>query len=261
MRASMGGADPAHLRQGEALSLLHLFDGRPTGQDRLQGPHDPDGQARSSGGRLSGASVARSAPGTGHARRASRPARGTGWTPPNPSERTHQTGGGSRTAPEASLRRHRKRDCRSRRSVFERASGRVDGNARPGTDRRRAREKRYPERRPTSVAGASAPDGSVRSPEDAWKRRRLSGDHLRAFAQRVEVADREVRIMGSHDELIRVLAASNGVGTAANSVRIYVPGWRRGRDSNPRYPFGVYSLSRGAPSTTRPPLRATHGLS
>ena len=31
--------------------------------------------------------------------------------------------------------------------------------------------------------------------------------------------------------------------------------WRRGWDSNPRYAFDVYSLSRGAPSTTRPPLR------
>ena len=30
--------------------------------------------------------------------------------------------------------------------------------------------------------------------------------------------------------------------------------WRRGRDSNPRDAFGAYSLSRGAPSTTRPPL-------
>ena len=32
---------------------------------------------------------------------------------------------------------------------------------------------------------------------------------------------------------------------------------RRGRDSNPRYPFGVYTLSRRAPSTTRPPLPAS----
>ena len=31
--------------------------------------------------------------------------------------------------------------------------------------------------------------------------------------------------------------------------------WRRGRDSNPRYPRGVYRFSRPAPSTTRPPLR------
>ena len=30
--------------------------------------------------------------------------------------------------------------------------------------------------------------------------------------------------------------------------------WRRVRDSNPRYPFGVYTLSRRAPSTTRTTL-------
>src|SRR5882757_6513301 len=30
--------------------------------------------------------------------------------------------------------------------------------------------------------------------------------------------------------------------------------WRRGRDSNPRRAFDPYALSRGAPSTTRPPL-------
>ena len=51
-------------------------------------------------------------------------------------------------------------------------------------------------------------------------------DHLQALAQRVEVAEREVRIMGSHDELIRVLAASNGVESVANRVRTYVPRWR-----------------------------------
>ena len=31
--------------------------------------------------------------------------------------------------------------------------------------------------------------------------------------------------------------------------------WLSGWDSNPRDPFGAYSLSRGAPSTARPPLR------
>ena len=31
--------------------------------------------------------------------------------------------------------------------------------------------------------------------------------------------------------------------------------WRRGRDSNPRWAFDPYSLSRGAPSAARPPLR------
>jgi hypothetical protein len=32
-------------------------------------------------------------------------------------------------------------------------------------------------------------------------------------------------------------------------------GWRRGRDSNPRYGITVYTLSRRAPSTTRTPLQ------
>ena len=32
--------------------------------------------------------------------------------------------------------------------------------------------------------------------------------------------------------------------------------WRRGRDSNPRDPFGAYAISSRAPSTTRPPLPA-----
>jgi hypothetical protein len=31
--------------------------------------------------------------------------------------------------------------------------------------------------------------------------------------------------------------------------------WRRERDSNPRYAINVYTLSRRAPSTARPPLR------
>jgi hypothetical protein len=38
-------------------------------------------------------------------------------------------------------------------------------------------------------------------------------------------------------------------------VRRCKTAWRSGRDSNPRYAFDVYSLSRRAPSTTRPPLR------
>jgi hypothetical protein len=42
---------------------------------------------------------------------------------------------------------------------------------------------------------------------------------------------------------------------AAESVGDPWRGWRRGWDSNPREAFDLYSLSRGAPSTTRPPLR------
>ena len=79
-------------------------------------------------------------------------------------------------------------------------------------------------------------------------------DHLRALAQRVEVANREVRIMGSHDELIRVLASSDGVETAANDVRTYVPRWRKGWDSNPRM-LAHRRFSRPVHSTTLPPFR------
>ncbi len=40
------------------------------------------------------------------------------------------------------------------------------------------------------------------------------------------------------------------------SLRELFSNWRRGRDSNPRWRFKPpYSLSRGAPSASRPPLR------
>ena len=52
-------------------------------------------------------------------------------------------------------------------------------------------------------------------------------DHLRALVQRVEVADDEVRIMGSKSELLRTLVAASSVETAAfgvqNSVRNGAP--------------------------------------
>jgi mRNA-degrading endonuclease toxin of MazEF toxin-antitoxin module len=53
-------------------------------------------------------------------------------------------------------------------------------------------------------------------------------EHLRALAQRVEVADKEVRIIGSKGDLLRTLAAASG-------VRSSVPRWRTGWDSNPRW--------------------------
>jgi site-specific DNA recombinase len=60
-------------------------------------------------------------------------------------------------------------------------------------------------------------------------------DHLRALAQRVEVGDREVRIIGSKSDLLRALAAASGAPSAAGGVRSSVLKWRRGWDSNPRY--------------------------
>ena len=90
----------------------------------------------------------------------------------------------------------------------------------------------------------------------ARQRIRLEGggyrrDHLRSLAQRVEVAEGEVRITGSKTRLLQTLVGKPGV----NAVPTQGLKWRSGRDSNPRYAFDVYSLSRRAPSTTRPPLR------
>src|SRR3569833_2922735 len=42
--------------------------------------------------------------------------------------------------------------------------------------------------------------------------------------------------------------------TTADEVGQSAWNWRRGWDSNPRDPLGVCALSRGVPSTTRPPL-------
>ncbi len=60
-------------------------------------------------------------------------------------------------------------------------------------------------------------------------------EHLRALAQRVEVAENEVRILGSKGDLLRTLAAASGVKSAMPGVRSSVPSWRREWDSNPRY--------------------------
>jgi site-specific DNA recombinase len=71
----------------------------------------------------------------------------------------------------------------------------------------------------------------------ARERIRLEGggyrrDHLRALAQRVEVDTGEVRIMGSKSRLLQTLVAGSGV----ISVPTQGLKWRRGWDSNPRYP-------------------------
>jgi len=67
----------------------------------------------------------------------------------------------------------------------------------------------------------------------ARKRMRIEGggyrrDHLRALAQRVEVADHEVRIMGSKSDLLKTLAAISGVKSATGGVRSSVLDWRKG---------------------------------
>ena len=58
-------------------------------------------------------------------------------------------------------------------------------------------------------------------------------DHLRALAQRVEVDEREVRIMGHKSALLRTLVAASGGKTAGIGVPSFVPKWRAQGDSNP----------------------------
>ena len=61
-------------------------------------------------------------------------------------------------------------------------------------------------------------------------------DHLRALAQRVEVADAEVRIMGSKSELLRTLVAASGGKSSVVGVQSSVLKWRARKDSNLRPP-------------------------
>ncbi|KAK0359804.1 hypothetical protein LTR94_029823, partial [Friedmanniomyces endolithicus] len=69
----------------------------------------------------------------------------------------------------------------------------------------------------------------IRGHEGGYRR-----DHLRALAQRVEVADDEVRIMGRKSDLLQTLVAASSGETAAFAVRSSVLKWRARRDSNPR---------------------------
>jgi len=65
------------------------------------------------------------------------------------------------------------------------------------------------------------------------------GDHLRALAQRVEAADREVRIVGSISNLLQALAAASGVKPATPGARSSVLKWRAMNDSDEHYVFAV----------------------
>ncbi len=88
----------------------------------------------------------------------------------------------------------------------------------------------------TSGSKAVTPQMLSKFARTARQRIRLEGggyrrDHLRALAQRVEVADGEVRIMGSKSRLLQTLVANSSV----NSVPTQGLKWRMGWDSNPRW--------------------------
>ncbi|MBN9062135.1 MAG: hypothetical protein BGP06_05215 [Rhizobiales bacterium 65-9] len=55
-------------------------------------------------------------------------------------------------------------------------------------------------------------------------------DHVRAFAQRVEVADDAIYLKGSKSTLLRTLVATKGRKTAGTGVPGFIPRWRKGWD-------------------------------
>src|SRR5499426_84266 len=116
-------------------------------------------------------------------------------------------------------------------------------------DQAKADSERAQARLASSAHQAITPQMVARFAATARKRMRLDGggyrrDHLRAFAQRVEVADREVFIKGSKDELLRTLVAIGSGKLAETGVPSSVLKWRRGRDSNPRYgcPYAAFRV-------------------
>ena len=89
---------------------------------------------------------------------------------------------------------------------------------------------------------AITPTMVQKSARTARERIRIDGggyrrEYLRALAQRVKVAEREVLITGPKGYLLRTLAATSGVKSAKPGVRSSVLNWRRVRDSNPRQSF------------------------
>jgi hypothetical protein len=72
-------------------------------------------------------------------------------------------------------------------------------------------------------------------------------DHLRALAQRVEVADREVRIIGSKSNLLQTLTAAAGAKPATPRRSQFCPELAEGAGFEPAIRFPVCTLSKRVP--------------
>jgi hypothetical protein len=84
--------------------------------------------------------------------------------------------------------------------------------------------------------GRTSPSGCLPRRDHLHEYRR---DRLRALAQRVEVADNEVRIMGSKNDLLRTLVAASGGKSAAIGVPGFVREWRAVRDEDENYVYAI----------------------
>ena len=111
--------------------------------------------------------------------------------------------------------------------------------------------------RPTPRNGHRGPaDGgrhAVETREDPFHPADFPGSCLRDALRK---AGSRINARGCHRPACRSQSVI-GIWAPADDRRNGARGWRRERDSNPRYRFWpVYSLSRGAPSTSRPSLRS-----
>jgi len=92
----------------------------------------------------------------------------------------------------------------------------------------------FPARRSAILAPTSQTTPTDRTRPCRQSGRHLRyGDHLRALAQRVEVADTEVRIMGSKSELPRTLVAVSSGKPGVAGVHSSILKWRTGPGVNP----------------------------
>ncbi len=228
-----GDDDP--YRQRRALPLLHMLDQGPAGTVRLHRHDRADGEAGRAGRRASGGPIAR--PGA--------VGRGAGDGPCRRQERTER-----RRDHIAELnKRGTETDLRLKRLYDAIESGVADLDDPDLKDRiaslKAIRDQSRVDAERASAMLESVGQKAITAPmlakfaQTARQRMRLPGggyrrDHLRALAQRVEVNDGEVRIMGSKSDLLRTLAAAGGSGTLQGAVPSFVPKWRSGRDSNPR---------------------------
>ena len=119
----------------------------------------------------------------------------------------------------------------------------VDAAARSAARLRRGRSARTGPRCPARASVSSSANSSTSSTTSPRLSRERRGQRVeRGARDRLDLGGGGRRSEAAHRRRI-------GVSDTARQ------GWRSGRDSNPRYGFAVYSLSRRAPSTTRPPLR------
>jgi site-specific DNA recombinase len=77
--------------------------------------------------------------------------------------------------------------------------------------------------------------------------------YLKAFVSEITVSRHKVIIRGGKLRMVAGISQFES-GHPYEGVPRLISNWRRGRDSNPRNAINVYTLSRRAPSATRPPL-------